>query len=363
MWWDMATIRERTTKGRLDPVTGKRVSGETRYQAIVRRAGFPERTETFSTRRKAERWVRLIEGEMEDGRHFRTAEAKRKTLGDAIDRYIKDEVPKKRGDGEMHKTTLAWWKTELGHLKLADVTLALAVEYRDKLTSRTHRGKKLTGARVNRYVAAARHLFTVARKRWHWVSHNPFSDVDMLPEGRGRVRHLSDDERKALLVETAKDSTLHAFVVIALSTACRAGELQNLKWSDVDLKAGRLLFRETKNAQPRSAWLHGAALELLKEHGKVRQLTGGPVFPMSTRGNAYDYSKPFRAAVKAAGISSLRFHDLRHTAATYLAQQGATEQQLRAIGGWKSNVVSRYVHLAAEDAKAVLERLAEKIGQ
>jgi hypothetical protein len=52
---------------------------------------------------------------------------------------------------------------------------------------------------------------------------------------------------------------------------------------------------------------------------------------------------------------------LRHSAATYLAREGATEQQLKAIGGWKSNVVSRYVHLAAEDAKAVVERMNNKI--
>ena len=55
------------------------------------------------------------------------------------------------------------------------------------------------------------------------------------------------------------------------------------------------------------------------------------------------------------------FHGLRHSAATYLAREGATEQQLKVIGGWKSGVVSRYVHLAAEDAKAVLERMNEKI--
>jgi integrase len=186
----------------------------------------------------------------------------------------------------------------------------------------------------------------------------------MLPEGKGRVRYLSDDERKALLAETAKDSTLHTFVMLALSTACRAGELQKLTWADVDLKVGRLLFRETKNAQPRSAWISGAALDLLKEHGKVRKLKGGQVFEnASGRGGFYQYHKPFRAAVEAAGVENFRFHDLRHSAATYLAQAGATEQQLRAIGGWKSGIVSRYVHLAAEDSKAALGKLAEKIEQ
>jgi len=65
--------------------------------------------------------------------------------------------------------------------------------------------------------------------------------------------------------------------------------------------------------------------------------------------------------VDAAGIKNFGFHDLRHTAATWLAQAGATEQQLRAIGGWKSGIVSRYVHLAAEDAKAVLGKLSHHI--
>ena len=83
----------------------------------------------------------------------------------------------------------------------------------------------------------------------------------------------------------------------------------------------------------------------------------------SAKGKTYRYIDAFDAAVKAAGVEGFRFHDLRHSAATYLEQQGATEQQLRAIGGWKSNVVSRYVHLAAEDAKSALEKLAEKIAQ
>lgn len=346
----MATIRERRTR-----------EGEVRYQAIVRRQGFPERAETFSTMRKAERWVRLVEGEMEDGRHFRSAEAKRKSLADAIERYVRDEVPKKR-DGEMHKTTLKWWQTELGHLKLADITPALVVEYRDKLTRREHRGKKLSGARVNRYVACLRHLFTVARKRWHWLSYNPVTDVDMLPEGKGRLRYLSDDERQALLAETTKDRVLHTFVVLALSTACRAGELQKLQWADVDQKSGRVLFRETKNATPRTTWLAGPALDLLKEHGKVRKIDPDTlVFEATGKRGVYEYHAPFRTAVDAAGLANLRFHDLRHSAATYLAQQGATEQQLRAIGGWKSNIVNRYVHLAAEDSKAALEKLAKKI--
>src|SRR6185437_11211590 len=125
-------------------------------------------------------------------------------------------------------------------------------------------------------------------------------------------------------------------------------------------KDGRVLLRKTKNSQPRSVWLHGEALKLLREHGKVRRLDDDRVF-LSGKGKRYDYREPFETACTAAKVKDFTFHGLRHSAATYLAREGATEQQLKAIGGWKSNVVSRYVHLAAEDAKGVLEKMNRKI--
>lgn len=133
-----------------------------------------------------------------------------------------------------------------------------------------------------------------------------------------------------------------------------------MQWRDVDLKEGRLYLRKTKNAQPRTAWVHGEALRMLREHGKVRKLGDDRVFA-SVTGKRYRYDKPFGEACKAADVENFTFHGLRHSAATYLAREGATEQQLKAIGGWKSSVVSRYVHLAAEDAKSVLERMNAKI--
>jgi integrase len=361
----VATIRERISAG------GKRA-----FHVQVRMTGFPARTASFPTKRAAERWATTIEADMIEGKRFRSVEARRRTLADAIDRYIADELPKKRHAG-MHQSALAWWKAELGHLKLADITPAKLVEFRDKLAKSSYQRARPDGVRskfkdkpvpeyrrsrgtVNRFLACLSHVFSIARREWHWIGSNPVEDVSRLTESSGRLRHLSDDERKALLAETAKDKLLHAFVLIALSTACRAGELRKLAWVDVDLRRGDLLFRETKNAQPRAVSLHGEALRLLKAHAKVRRLGGDLVFE-GAKGGQYDYRKPFLAAVARAGLDNFHFHDLRHSAATYLAQMGATEQQLRAIGGWKSNVVNRYVHLAAEDARAALEKLAEKV--
>ena len=99
----------------------------------------------------------------------------------------------------------------------------------------------------------------------------------------------------------------------------------------------------------------------MKEHDARKGEHPDVVFPNPSKKGPYDYSKPFAAAVEAADIQDFRFHDLRHSAATYLAMEGATEQQLRAIGGWKSGVVSKYVHIAAQDAKDVLAKMNKKI--
>ena len=348
-----------------------------RFHVQVRMAGFPARTATFPTRRQAERWAKTVEAEMIEGKHFRSVEARRRTLAEAIDRYLAEESPRKK-DAATRDMRLRWWREKIGHLKLSDVTAAILVEYRNRLTRETYMRAKPgspgstleegEAARklnrkpqtVNRYLAYLSHVFTIARKEWHWIDHDPFDGVGKFKEGPGRVRYLSEEEREQLLKETANYPQLHTLVVLALSTAARAGELLALTWRDVDLKEGRLLLRKTKNSQPRAVWLHNEALKLLSEHGKVRRLADDRVF-VSPKGGRYDYRDPFEAASKAAGVKDFTFHGLRHSAATYLAREGATEQQLKAIGGWKSNVVSRYVHLAAEDAKAVLEKMNAKI--
>jgi integrase len=222
---------------------------------------------------------------------------------------------------------------------------------------RQHRRKANT---VNNYLRVLSRVFTIARKEWHWISINPLGDVSKLDTGKGRTRFLTEEERARLLSETAKDPQLHTLVVLALSTAARAGELLKLAWQDVELAEGRATLRHTKNDEERTVWLHVEALRLLQEHRQRPLADQARVFA-NEKGKLYRYRGPFGEACARAGVSGFRFHDLRHSAATYLACLGATEQQLKAIGGWKSGVVSRYVHLAAEDARAVLERMNDNV--
>jgi integrase len=361
----MANIRE---------YTGKRGK---RFQVQVRIAGFPPRNGTFPNRRMAERWAKTVEAEMIEGRHSRSAGAYRHTVAEAIDRYISEEVPKKR---DRRESRLLWWREKIGHFKLVDVTGPVLAEYRAKLKTepfivatpgsknstlaageKPNEFKRANGT-VNRHLAYLSHVFAIARREWHWMGHDPFDGVSKLPESRGRVRFLTDEERERLLAETAKDRQLHVLVVLALSTAARAGELLSLRWQDIEIEsdAARVLLGKTKNGEPRSVWLHGKALRLLKEHKAGQCAESERVF-VSEDAERYYYRNPFEQACERAGVVNFRFHDLRHSAATYLSRLGATEQQLKAIGGWKSSVVSRYVHLAAEDARGVLERMNNRI--
>jgi integrase len=276
----MPTIRERA-----------KADGTRIFHVQLRLAGFPARTASFPTRRHAERWAKTVEAEMIEGKHLRNVEARRRTLADATDRYLEHEVSKLR-DGKMHRQNLPYWREHIGYLKLSDITPALIVEHRDKLAAGTYTRAKPDSKRstvkgkaprrfkrkpntVNHYLVPLGRVFAVARKEWHWISHNPMDGVAKLNLGKGRVRFLSEQERERMFAETEKDPQLHAFTVLALSTASRAGELWNLTWSDVDLKEGRLHLRLTKNAEPRSAWVHGEALRLLREHAKIRRLHDG----------------------------------------------------------------------------------------
>lgn len=370
----MPTIRERSGK----------------FHVQIRMAGYPARTASFPTRRLAERWAKTIEAEMIEGKHFRSVEARRRTLADAIKRYLENEVGKLQ-NGNMHRTNLPYWREHLGHAKLSEITPAIIVEHRDKIAAGTYvrakpgapgstldpdekpRQFKRKPGTVNGYLVSLGSVLSTARREWHWMSHNPMDGVAKLNSGQGRVRYLSDTERARLLKETAKDPLLHTVVVLALSTAARAGEIANLTWSDIELEqrpagrgkpqeTARVLLRKTKNGTPRTIWLHGEALRLLKKHGEMRRPGDDRVF-LSPKGKQYRYSykQPFEEACKAAKVEDFTFHGLRHSAATYLAREGATEQQLKAIGGWKSGVVSRYVHLAAADAEDILKKMNDKI--
>jgi integrase len=348
----MATIVQRTNQ-----------HDQTSYRAQVRRKGAPPLSATFTKLADARKWVQVTEAAIAEGRHFKTAEAKRHTLADAIDRYLADVLPHK-GASSIRKQTqqLLWWRRHLGYSILADITPALLVKYRDKLAQ--GEGTPRSNATVTLYLAALSHVLTIAVKEWQWLDDSPMRKVSKPRKPRGRVRYLSDQERHQLLeaCQGSRNPYLHTIVVLALATGARSGELRSLRWPDVDLKRGTLTFQETKNGERRTVPLTGQALTLMHHHAKVRRLDTTLVFPNATGKRPAGIREAWEYAVKRAGIIDFHFHDLRHSFASYLAMNGASLLEIAEVLGHKTlAMVKRYAHLTEAHTRGIVERMTRAV--
>ncbi len=351
----MATIIKRLT-----------AEGKPYYTARIRLKGYPEQISTFPRITDAKKWVTVTEAAIKEGRHFKTTEAKKHTLGDLVDRYIKDVLPTKPKQAYAQRPQLERWKAEIGSYALADVTPALIVEVRDKLlTEPTPRGILRNPATVVRYMAALSHAFTIAVNEWQWLEDSPMRKVKKPKESKGRVRWLDDDERAKILAACKESSNawLYPCVILALSSGMRQAELMGLKWQDVNLKDGFLILHETKNGDRRRVPLSGLALSLLQEHAKIRRLDTPLLFPSNSNPqNPIDLRKPWLNALKAAGIIDFHWHDLRHSTASYLAMNGASLAEIAEILGHKTlSMVKRYAHLSDGHVSSVIESMNAKI--
>jgi integrase len=349
-------------------------SGKTSYRVQIRLKGRQPETASFDRLTDAKRWATQTEAAIREGRYFHAAAGKGKTLADAIDRYSRDILPSLK-DQAHRATHLAWWRDKLGKTAIKDITPALITEYRDELKATPYKSgkteKQRTDATVNRYVASLSPVMAAATNDWGWIADNPCLKVRRGTESRGRTRFLTNDERKRLLdaCDKATDTPeLKIIVLLAITTGGRRGEISGLRWRDVDLKRRRVTFEDTKNGDTRAAPLSGPALEAMKAWAKVRPLDDS-AFVFSgrtekTKGKPLDFERPWQTALKRAELTDFRFHDLRHTAASYLAMHGAGLREIADILGHKTlAMVQRYSHLTQDHKASVVDRMTDAIFQ
>jgi integrase len=132
----------------------------------------------------------------------------------------------------------------------------------------------------------------------------------------------------------------------------------------VDVVRGRVVFQATKNGETRGVALTGPALEAMSRLAKVRRIDSGLCFPRADGTAPVDVRYAWKMALQEAGITGFRFHDLRHTFASYVAMQGASLVELAEVLGHKTlAMVKRYVHLTESHTTAVVSRMtADKFG-
>lgn len=256
---------------------------------------------------------------------------------DAVVRWIQETSHKAtQHDDLMH---LRWLDIYLRGKKLDSIT-------RDDIDLITHSRIKegVTNATANRTLAVIRAILRKACNEWEWIVKAP--KIKLLPEPKRRIRWLTPDEAGRLLAELPEH--LNAMARFTLETGLRQANVSGLTWSqvDIDRKCAWIHPDQAKAKKAIPVPLSQTAIEIIKEQaGKHKEFIftyeGNKILNVSTRA--------WRNALNRAGIEDFRWHDLRHTWASWMVQRGCPLHVLQELGGWSNyEMVQRYAHLNSD---------------
>ncbi|QRQ82895.1 site-specific integrase [Paralysiella testudinis] len=271
----------------------------------------------------------------EQWRHERLGEKNKILWDEAALRWIKEKGSKKSIIDDVSKIRVL--KSFRG-IYLDDFNQDFIMDVIDELDCKD--------STKNRYLALIRSIFNRSVKVWRFIDHAP--TVIMYPEGNGRIRWLWPEEAKAL-IEALRPSYHADLALFALNTGLRLSNVLALDKNRIDRERRVAWYYadETKSGQALGVALNDVAMEIINrnwpKHTKfifVNNL-GQPVKGIDRR--------LWAAALSKAGIEDFRWHDLRHTWASWLVQRGVPVRVLQEMGGWKTlEIVQRYSHLAPD---------------
>jgi integrase len=357
----MATVEKRRS-----------AEGDISYRVKIRLQGFPPETATFERLTDAREWAKETESNLKAGRHF--GQSKRHTFDELVEKYLPHAKDVER---------LKYWRERFGRDTLANITPRRIAEERDKLLAGDSRKfakpptgdakqdakrprAKRSGSTVNRYLAALSVSLSFGVKELQWLERNPCSKLTKPKESKGRVRFLSDDERNRLLAACKAHPDLYLAVVLSLTTGARQSEVMSLRWGQIDFSRKLITLHDTKNGERRALPLVGEAFNLLQLRAKVRSLKDDRIFPPSAKSKKaahLNLRALWEAALQEAKILDFHWHDLRHTAASYLAMSGVSLVEIAKVMGHRTlAMVARYSHLSEGHIVATGEKLAERLG-
>ena len=316
------------------------------FQARVRLTGHPEVTRTFSSRQDAVQWANERERMVSQGLGEAMRMADDMTLFQALDRYANEVTPLKRSQQQELSRLRRWQQNPIADQSLSRIRAVEFARYRDQ---RQEQGAGANTIRLD--LALVSHVFEVARKDWGMEAlSNPVKAIRKPKLPRGRERRLLSGEETSLLThcDAQGNTLLRAFIILAIETAMRRGEIANLNWNDVDIDSRMARLHETKNGTSRVVPLSTRAI------GALMTLTKEPQGRLITI-HRDNISGAFAAACDACGINGLTLHDLRHEATSRLFEKGFNMMEVSTITGHKSlSMLKRYTHLRPSDLLARL---------
>jgi len=318
-----------------------------KWQARVSRKGEQSLVKTFQSKEDAQRWARSVEVEWDKGTYTNIHQAQKTTFGELIERYLREVIPLMRGASADTIRLKAIMRRLIAKENMATLTPSKIAKYRDE------RLQEIKPSTVIRELAYFSAIINHARREWGLSIPNPVLGVRKPAQPQGRNRVLTFEEER-LLLDACKPLAnrniyTRPFVILALETCMRRGELLNLRWDNINYQAKTAYLALTKNGQSRTVPLSTRAIETLQA---LPRSIDGRVLPV----NFAALETNFKRARERAGLKDVRIHDLRHTAATRLAEKLPNLLELSAVTGHKSlAMLKRYYHPNPE-------LLAEKLG-
>jgi integrase len=355
-------------------LTEQRNSDGTRsYTAQVRVKPFKPSSKTvherdYTTRKEARDaatgWAEQLEKTLREQRVRGAVHADVGSLKfrDLVTDYLADPETQALTTYSERERQMGWWVEHYGSVR--------ALEFPSPLVIRAAREALLVkheAGTVNRYLAAARACVNFARAAGLLPSNVVWPPRLMLSEPKSRENFLTDDELARVLEAAQEHSDLmYAAVMFAVGVGCRQGEQLRLRWGDIDEASATVAIRVTKSDTSRRAHLPPAAAEAL------RLLRDDKVLPMPTRYVfADDEGQPlpnhflvdrWEKIREAAGLPTLRWHDLRHASASFLIQGGATLAEVAHQLGHKNVATSkRYAHLVPGAKPTGADKLNDRL--
>lgn len=309
-------------------------------------------------RKLAERICHKVMGQVAENKWFERLPGENITVREMLERYLRDYSARNKAPGthRRDKSLADHLMKAFGDLALTQVRPALLADYKA--------GRRSEGAApktLNDELTLLGHAYKLACKEWEWVTENPVQRVSKEKVRNQIERWLTQEEEQRLLA--ASPTWLREILVFALHTGLRQSEILNLEWPQVDLFRRTISILEQKNRSKDTLPVNATVLDVLKDRAKRRSMATGYVFcnQVGNRMDARDLLREFYSARKKAKLVKFRFHDLRHTWATRLVQNGVDLYTVQKLGRWKTiTMVMRYAHHYPESLRAgvvVLDRL------
>lgn len=262
------------------------------------------------------------------------------TVDDALDRYLLEVTPAKKGASTEEFRIGKAKRTVLAKKPLHGVTPDDVLAYLEEIGGSENNKRK--------YASIISHLYRIAIRKWRLPVTNPVSgQIDLPSNGKPRERRLQQGEYTKLMKALPGESK--AFVIIAIETAMRRSEIFGLCWENISKKNCSAILRDTKNGETRTTLFSSVAMRALeslrckKTKGEVWSITESQL------------RRDWEAARADVGADDLHFHDLRHEGTSRLFEKGLNVFEVQQITGHKTlSELRKYTHL---EPKNILQKL------